>query len=254
MELPKLQRSKAEAKSLIGEQIKRGRQISPLHLGYALSNSRYEEWDKETYGLLLELFDTDRYAREFEAIAEGYVIGDENNRNWRLNFGHRMNRKIELLEESQRRIDKHLAEPTVTAIKPDFWSLIHPDIVRVAKTRFETGYYADSVETALKHVNSSVKAIVQRNTGKELDGADLMRQAFTPNNPVITIETLATDSGRSVQQGFMEIFAGSMTGIRNPKAHQIVDIGPEREIHFIFLASMLMDTLDMASGNYRHPI
>jgi hypothetical protein len=34
----------------------------------------------------------------------------------------------------------------------------------------------------------------------------------------------------------MEIFAGAMTGIRNPKAHGVVMIGPERAIHFILLA------------------
>ena len=51
----------------------------------------------------------------------------------------------------------------------------------------------------------------------------------------------------------MEIFAGAMTGIRNPKAHMNIEIGRERAIHFLFLASLLMDTYDMANKNYRYP-
>jgi hypothetical protein len=45
-------------------------------------------------------------------------------------------------------------------------------------------------------------------------------------------------------QRLMEIFAGSMTGIRNPKAHEIVSIDSTRAIHFLFLASLEMNRLD----------
>jgi uncharacterized protein (TIGR02391 family) len=134
----------------------------------------------------------------------------------------------------------------------DFWLLIHPEIASVTKTRFEAGHYADCAEAAFKKINEVVKEIVKKSTGKENDGAPLMREAFTPTKPIITIETLATESGKNVQQGFMEIFAGSMTGIRNPKAHAVIDIGKERAIHFIFLASLLMDTIDIANNKYRY--
>ncbi len=44
----------------------------------------------------------------------------------------------------------------------------------------------------------------------------------------------------------MYIFAGAMTGIRNPKAHDNLTISIERATHFIFLASLLMYKLDEA--------
>ncbi len=44
----------------------------------------------------------------------------------------------------------------------------------------------------------------------------------------------------------MELFSGSMIGIRNPKAHANISITKERAIHFIFLASLLMYKLDEA--------
>jgi hypothetical protein len=42
----------------------------------------------------------------------------------------------------------------------------------------------------------------------------------------------------------MQIFAGAMTGIRNPKAHANIIIDSNRAIHFLFLASLLMYVID----------
>jgi uncharacterized protein (TIGR02391 family) len=125
-----------------------------------------------------------------------------------------------------------------------FWSLLHQRVVKTAKARFEAGHYADSVEAALKELNSVVKALVKKATGKELDGADLMHQALSPKNPIIILDDLGTESGRSQQTGYMGIFAGSMTGIRNPKAHENLTITKERAIHHLFLASLLFNRLD----------
>jgi len=35
-------------------------------------------------------------------------------------------------------------------------------------------------------------------------------------------------AGRNIQRGYMQIFAGAMIGIRNPKAHKNITIGRER--------------------------
>lgn len=251
LELPRLQRSKTESSSLISEQIRRGRQINPLNLTYGIANQRYRQWDRETQTLLTELFDTDRYAKEYELIADGIELGGKRSREWRTKFVERMNAKIGLLKEFQRRIDKHLIEPDPRPAT-DFWALIHPDIIAVAKSRFETGHFADCAEAAFKQINSVVKDFVKTAIGKELDGAGLMKFAFSVNSPVIEIDSITTETGRNIQQGFMEIFAGSMTGIRNPKAHAVITIGRERAIHFIFLASLLMDTIDIALNKYRY--
>jgi uncharacterized protein (TIGR02391 family) len=248
LQLPQLQCSKAEATSLIAEQIKRGRQINPDLLLRRTAQRRYRNWDRETHNVLLQLFDTDRYAKEFENITKGMTTKDGSTWQAKL-FGH-LTVKIELLKEFQRRIEKHLITPTERPA--DFWCLIHPDIINVTKTRFEAGHYADCAESAFKYINNVVKAIVKGKTGNELDGASLMRTAFSPKNPLITIDDLSTNDGQSIQQGYMDIFAGAMTGIRNPKAHGIVTIGPERAIHFIYLASLLLDTLDIAEKKYRY--
>jgi hypothetical protein len=47
-----------------------------------------------------------------------------------------------------------------------------------------------------------------------------MHQAFSPNNPVFALADQSSLSGKDAQKGFMELFAGSMIGIRNPHSHE----------------------------------
>lgn len=127
---------------------------------------------------------------------------------------------------------------------PDIWNLLHPKVVEVARTRFESRHYADAAEAAFKEVNEVVRRLVKKQTGRELDGATLMQHAFSPNKPILTLDDLGTESGRNIQLGYMQIFAGAMTGIRNPKAHSNIAIDAKRSIHFLFLASLLLFKLD----------
>jgi uncharacterized protein (TIGR02391 family) len=122
--------------------------------------------------------------------------------------------------------------------------LLHPEIWGVTEERFKASQYADSAEAALKHVNAAVKKLFRELTGEELDGAPLMERAFSIKNPLITLADLATVTGRNEQLGYMQIFAGAMTGIRNPKAHNNLSIDRDRAIHILFLASLLMYRLD----------
>jgi len=132
-----------------------------------------------------------------------------------------------------------------------FWDIIHPDIIRVSKKKFEDEHYADSVESAFKEINNRIKKKYLDVRGTEIDGTDLMRQAFKfnskstpPEEPVIKLSNLSERAGRDIQEGYMQIFAGSMQGIRNPKAHANIIIYQDEAIHFIFLASLLMKRID----------
>jgi uncharacterized protein (TIGR02391 family) len=126
----------------------------------------------------------------------------------------------------------------------DFWSELHPAIVATARTRFEAQLYADAVEASLKEINLIVKRLVSSKTSQEYDGADLMNRAFSPSNPVVHLADLTTQSGQDEQKGYMLIFSGTMTGVRNPKAHANLSIDRERAIHLLFLASLLMFKID----------
>lgn len=135
-------------------------------------------------------------------------------------------------------------EDDMANITEPYWDLLHPRIVQVAKSRYKSGHLADSVEAALKEINSVVKKLVRQQTGQEFDGADLMNKALSLQNPIIKLDELSTETGKSIQKGYMQIFAGTMTGIRNPKAHDNVTIDEKRAIHLLFLASLLMYKID----------
>ena len=125
-----------------------------------------------------------------------------------------------------------------------FWELVHPRIAALARPRFEAGFFGDAVEASYKEVNDAAKRIVREVDDQELDGATLMNTAFSPNRPLIRLTALETETDRSIQQGYMQIMAGAMTGIRNPKAHGNLNPGGSRTLHLICLASLLMHKID----------
>jgi hypothetical protein len=106
----------------------------------------------------------------------------------------KLNQRLVVLDELIAQL--HMEETLEGAAKPEtgvgdsFWPLLHEQVVKVARSRFEAGHYADSVEAALKELNSVVKGLVKKSTGRELDGADLMRQGFSPKGPIIVLDGL----------------------------------------------------------------
>lgn len=127
-----------------------------------------------------------------------------------------------------------------------FWSIIHPDIVKVVQRKFVFNMYSEAVRSALVEIEDKIRKIVKTKTGNELSGDTLMRTALSPNNPIITLDNIDTQEGKDIQKGYMDIYAGSMVGIRNPKSHRNFEIDKVKAIHFIFLASLLMKKLDEA--------
>lgn len=145
-----------------------------------------------------------------------------------------------VIPETRRRLAERADQPT----SEEFWSYLHPRIRAVAKSRFDARHYADSVEAALKEVNSEVKAGHKQRTGVEIDGIALMQKTFSPDNPIILLADTSTESGKSMQKGYMFMFSGAMLGVRNPKAHANIEIDKQRAIHHLHLASLLMFVFD----------
>lgn len=125
-----------------------------------------------------------------------------------------------------------------------FWDFIHPKIRVIAKRKFDNEFYADAVETALKELNNIVKVEYKNISGEELDGARLMQKVFSVNNPVFQFADISTETGRNIQQGYMNIFSGAMIGIRNPKAHNNLNPDKTKSIHLLQIASFMMLKLE----------
>ena len=118
-------------------------------------------------------------------------------------------------------------------------------IRQVSEELFRNGHYARAVEEAFKCLNN----VVKDKSGKaSVDGAGLMRTALSANPPILKLNSLQTRSEQDEQRGYMDIFAGSMTGIRNPRAHEhsLVD-DLENALELLVLANHLMRKLNGAT-------
>lgn len=251
--------SKEEASEKIKNRIELGKKMleSPVNNEEEIEDLKNNKasWSDFNVELLKGLFSNDSISKEYQStsgagrvvpydpygggMAWGVMVENlENDLKAKINKLKSIFERLELFsEKSENKFDK-LVKFNV------FWDLLHPKIVEVSKNRFETKHFADSVEAALKEVNNIVKVIVKQRTGQEYDGADLMNRAFSLQNPIIVLDDLSTKTGKNIQKGYMQIFSGAMTGIRNPKAHENVTIERQRTIHFLFLASLLMFKID----------
>jgi len=111
------------------------------------------------------------------------------------------------------------------------------DLIDFTESLFVDGHYARAVEEAFKCLNNTVK----RKAGSSADGADLMRSAFSPKKPTLKLNRFRSETDKSEQQGYMDLFAGSMTGIRNPRAHEHeLQDHPEIALELVVFANHLM--------------
>ena len=115
----------------------------------------------------------------------------------------------------------------------------------VCRSLFKGGYYTLAVQQAYIYIANMVR---ERSGLADKDGADLMRAVFSPKNPVLRLNKLESRSDGNEQQGYMEIFAGTMIGIRNPRAHEHdIEDGPEEAWEMLVMANRLMRMLNRAT-------
>lgn len=132
----------------------------------------------------------------------------------------------------------------------DFWSLIHPKIAEVSKSLYLNGHSANAAEDAFIEINARVKGLFQivnpNDNGKIPDGDGAMTTVFSTKNPLVKFCDTSTDTGKNIQKGFMEMLAGAMSALRNPKAHENIKLSAEDAMRRLMFASMLMFKIDEA--------
>lgn len=124
---------------------------------------------------------------------------------------------------------------------------LHPIIKKASERLFKDGHYAQAIFEAYKALNNYVK---RGSKQKDLDGKNLMAKVFGFNYdrtarqmkrwPLLQLNELRSRSDRDEQEGFMHLFMGSMQGIRNPKAHDLIEQrDPFRTLEYLAFASLL---------------
>ena len=120
----------------------------------------------------------------------------------------------------------------------------HPIIVAECRERYMVGNYSDAIFTAFKCVEIQVR---EASGMEDLVGTKLMNEAFRRDNstPKIQLNPLESKSDRSEQDGFKDIYRGSMLGVRNPKGHALIrQNDPYRTLEYLGLASLLLKRID----------
>lgn len=118
------------------------------------------------------------------------------------------------------------------------------ELAKVTRKLFLDGHHARAIEEAYKFLNNLVK----KQTGISSDGSALMKQAFSANSPVLKLNAGTNQSEKDEQLGYMEIFSGCMTGIRNPRAHEHEWEDSEmRALQLLALANHLVERVRLST-------
>lgn len=106
-------------------------------------------------------------------------------------------------------------------IEYDQYSLAITDqgLKKATEKLFRDGHHARAIEEAYKYIDNLVKKTAKPMDPK-LSGSSLMQKVFSENDPILKLNAGTTQSECDEQKGYMQIFAGCMTGIRNPRAHE----------------------------------
>lgn len=125
---------------------------------------------------------------------------------------------------------------------------IHPKILEASGKLFSGGHYSQAIFEAFKELNNMVKEKCEM---LDPDGQKLMAQVFRIDAPRLKWSLLISQSERDEQDGFMHLFMGAMTGIRNPRAHEsFVQDTKITAIEYLVLASLLAKRVDEAQIVY----
>lgn len=120
-----------------------------------------------------------------------------------------------------------------------------------SRTLFADQHYARAVEEAFKRLNNEVK---YKSGLVDSDGEGLMRTVFSVDSPILRLNDLHSTSEKDEQRGYMNIFAGVMAGIRNPRAHED-SLRDEEDValELLTVANHLMRRLEGATRTARQP-
>ncbi len=95
--------------------------------------------------------------------------------------------------------------------------------------------------------------LIRNKSGLDLDGNQLVGQAFAGSNPLIKVNSLQTESDREEQKGIEQLLRGVYTGIRNPRSHAKKEDDPQSAKSLIIMIDFLIRTIDKGRSLYDVP-
>lgn len=141
----------------------------------------------------------------------------------------------------KKKLGKELVLPQKKNVKLFGERKLHDSVAFASKKLFCDSHYSPAIFEACKLLNKRIQQLAKSTT----DGKALMFEVFAIGNPKLKLNKMADQSDTDEQEGFMHIFAGLMQGVRNPKAHELVNLkDPYRALEYLGLISLLFRRLD----------
>ena len=107
---------------------------------------------------------------------------------------------------------------------------------------YRDSHHARAVEEAYKFIDNLVKSL-SKQSDTNLTGSKLMTTVFNGNTPILKINA----GERDEQIGYMQIFSGCMTGIRNPRAHECDwEDSEQRALQLLVWANHLVERIRLS--------
>lgn len=194
----------------------------------------FDQWADAVHPLLTFY---EPYASEFASAVLGAQI------TYRMNdfedAATSMNSAIGILNKAVKRATLEQRQNKNPVV--GFEHLLHPMIVQSSMGFYVQGNWREAVLNSI----IAIFDLIRSRTGSHEDGDRLINQVMSPNDPVLILSELETDSGQNDQKGFMQIFKGAYQGIRNPKAHTLNhDLNELKAAQYLVLASLLARRID----------
>lgn len=120
---------------------------------------------------------------------------------------------------------------------------VHAEALNYCRAELLDENYFHAVFESTKGVAERIRAM----SGLTMDGADLVNRAFSTQNPVLVLGSLATESEKSEQKGFAHLLVGLFGAVRNPLAHAPKTNWPMSEqdaLDILTLVSLIHRKLD----------
>jgi uncharacterized protein (TIGR02391 family) len=114
----------------------------------------------------------------------------------------------------------------------------------------KSSYESEDYTTAILNAISYVRDVIREKSNSELDGVDLINQAFSEKNPKIKVNKLQTKNEKNIQKGLRELLTGIYTHIRNPRSHDKYKDTKEDALAIILFINYLLKTIDSSKSSF----
>ena len=114
----------------------------------------------------------------------------------------------------------------------------------------KNSYLNEDYTTSILNAMSYIRDIIREKSNLELDGVDLINQAFNEKNPKIKVNSLQTKNDKNIQKGLRELLIGLYTHIRNPRSHDKYKDTKEDATAIILFINYLLKTIDDSKSSF----